>query len=105
MTRGQPIKIWYRGFIFSLWRQSGFPKIRRSDDSEPRFTTYVEGLVGAIDHADRSGPLRDYDECVGSPACAACEPKEAVLKAFALKQGRSQTRDMPVLPRLEQGPQ
>ncbi len=32
-------------------------------DSESRFSSYVEGLVGVIGHADRAGPLRDY--CVG----------------------------------------
>jgi SRSO17 transposase len=36
---------------------------RRATDSETRFAGYVEGLVGAIGHADRAGPLRDY--CVG----------------------------------------
>ncbi|MGH8323600.1 MAG: transposase, partial [Steroidobacteraceae bacterium] len=35
----------------------------RADDSGSRFAAYVEGLVGAIGHADRAGPLRDY--CVG----------------------------------------
>ena len=34
-----------------------------SDESESRFSTYVEGLVGAIGHADRAVPLRDY--CLG----------------------------------------
>ena len=36
---------------------------RRADGSESRFAAYVEGLVGAIGHADRARPLRDY--CVG----------------------------------------
>jgi SRSO17 transposase len=34
-----------------------------ADGSEARFSTYVEGLVEAIGHADRAGPLRDY--CLG----------------------------------------
>jgi SRSO17 transposase len=34
-----------------------------SDESELRFTAYVEGLVSAIGHADRAAPLRDY--CLG----------------------------------------
>ena len=34
-----------------------------SDVSESRFVAYVEGLVGAIGHADRAAPLRDY--CLG----------------------------------------
>jgi SRSO17 transposase len=33
------------------------------DESESRFAACVEGLVGAIGHADRAAPLRDY--CVG----------------------------------------
>lgn len=34
-----------------------------STESELRFGVYVEGLVGAIGHADRALPLRDY--CLG----------------------------------------
>ena len=34
-----------------------------ANDSEARFSAYVEGLVGVIGHADRAVPLRDY--CVG----------------------------------------
>jgi SRSO17 transposase len=37
--------------------------LRAVDDSEWRFSAYVEGLVSVIGHADRAGPLRDY--CVG----------------------------------------
>ena len=37
--------------------------LQRSDDSESRFTGYVEGLVSVLGHADRAGPLRDY--CMG----------------------------------------
>jgi SRSO17 transposase len=33
------------------------------DDSEARFSIYVEGLTSVIGHADRAKPLRDY--CVG----------------------------------------
>jgi SRSO17 transposase len=36
---------------------------RIADDSESRFSAYVEGLSTVIGHADRAGPLRDY--CVG----------------------------------------
>jgi SRSO17 transposase len=35
----------------------------RSNESERRFATYVEGLTSVIGHADRAKPLRDY--CVG----------------------------------------
>jgi len=34
-----------------------------SAESESRFCGYVDGLVGAIGHADRAAPLRDY--CLG----------------------------------------
>lgn len=37
--------------------------LQNSDATESRFAAYVEGLVGVIGHADRSGPLRDY--CTG----------------------------------------
>ena len=32
-------------------------------ESESRFSSYVEGVVGVIGHADRRVPLRDY--CLG----------------------------------------
>lgn len=35
----------------------------RANDSEARFTAYVESLASVIGHADRAGPLHDY--CVG----------------------------------------
>jgi hypothetical protein len=34
-----------------------------SEASESRFSSYVESLIGAIDHADRAVPLRGY--CLG----------------------------------------
>jgi DDE superfamily endonuclease len=37
--------------------------LKHGGDSEPRFAAYVEGLASVIDHADRTGPLRDY--CTG----------------------------------------
>jgi SRSO17 transposase len=37
--------------------------LRTANDSESRFSGYVERLVSVIGHADRAGPLRDY--CVG----------------------------------------
>src|SRR6267154_2338645 len=37
--------------------------LRKSEDSESRFSKYVEGIVSVIGHADRAQPLRDY--CVG----------------------------------------
>ena len=35
----------------------------RGEKSESRFSAFVEGLVGAIGHADRAAPMRDY--CLG----------------------------------------
>jgi SRSO17 transposase len=49
------------------------------DESEARFATYVEGLIGVIGHADRAAPLRDY--CVGLLAAEgrkSVEPMAAV---------------------------
>jgi SRSO17 transposase len=37
--------------------------LRNEEESESRFTAYVEGLASVVGHADRSGPLRDY--CTG----------------------------------------
>src|SRR5271155_4847764 len=34
--------------------------LRTANDSESRFSGYVEGLVSVIGHADRAGPLHDY---------------------------------------------
>ena len=36
---------------------------RSTDDSEQRFSAYIDGLASVIGHADRIGPLRDY--CAG----------------------------------------
>ena len=35
-------------------------EIASSQDSESRFTAYVQGLVEVIGHADRAKPLSDY---------------------------------------------
>ena len=37
--------------------------LQRGNDSEKRFSAYVDGLASVIGHADRVGPLRDY--CAG----------------------------------------
>lgn len=37
--------------------------LRGTEESERRFSGYVEGLASVIGHADRAGPLRDY--CTG----------------------------------------
>lgn len=49
------------------------------EGSESRFSAYVEALVGAVGHADRAGPLRDY--CLGllvSDERRSVEPMAAV---------------------------
>src|SRR6202171_1694227 len=47
----------------TLWVGEARMGVARSDDSEARFSAYVESLTGVIGHADRAKPLRDY--CVG----------------------------------------
>jgi SRSO17 transposase len=37
--------------------------LRNEEKAEARFRTYVEGLASVLEHADRTGPLRDY--CTG----------------------------------------
>src|ERR1700739_4720061 len=36
---------------------------RNLDESKARFSAYVEALSGALGHANRAGPLKDY--CTG----------------------------------------
>jgi SRSO17 transposase len=47
----------------TLWVGEARMGVARSDDSEARFSAYVESLTGVIGHVDRAKPLRDY--CVG----------------------------------------
>src|SRR5947199_10391724 len=46
-------------------------EIASSQDSESRFTAYVQGLVEVIGHADRAKPLGDYCQGLMLP----CERK------------------------------
>src|SRR3981189_463812 len=97
--------------------------LQRSDDSESRFTGYVEGLVSVLGHADRAGPLRDY--CMGlmmpcerksvEPMAAVTAPERTAAQhqsllhfvgqaAWSDEKVLAKTRDM-VLPAIErQGP-
>jgi SRSO17 transposase len=34
--------------------------LRNEEKAEARLRTYVEGLASVLEHADRTGPLRDY---------------------------------------------
>ena len=67
--------------------------LRRSDASESRFATYVEGLVGVIGHADRSGPLRDY--CVG--LMLPCERKSVEPMAARTAPARTSAQHQKLL--------
>jgi hypothetical protein len=39
--------------------------LRNEEKAEARFRTHVEGLASVLEHADRTGPLRDY--CTRDP--------------------------------------
>src|SRR3979409_839117 len=93
--------------------------LQRSDDSESRFTGYVEGLVSVLGHADRAGPLRDY--CMGlmmpcerksvEPMAAVTAPERTAAQhqsllhfvgqaAWSDEKGLAKVREM-VLPAIE----
>ena len=60
-------------------QHAGAEMDRGARGSEARFAAYVDGLIGAIGHADRAGPLRDY--CLGllvSEQRKSVEPMAAV---------------------------
>src|SRR5512134_2480939 len=56
------LSVWYCTGYFPTISEAAMDRLSR-DESESRFSTYVEGLVGVIGHADRAVPLRDY--CLG----------------------------------------
>ena len=63
------------------------------DDSESRFSAYVEGLVSVIGHSDRAGPLRDY--CVG--LMMPCERKSVEPIAAMTAPGRTAAQHQSLL--------
>ncbi len=63
------------------------------DDSESRFSAYVEGLVGVIGHADRAGPLHDY--CVG--LMLPCERKSVEPMAARTAPARTSVQHQKLL--------
>jgi SRSO17 transposase len=67
--------------------------LRASDAIESRFSTYVEGLVSVIGHADRAGPLRDY--CVG--LMMPCERKSVEPLAAVTAPGRTAAQHQSLL--------
>src|ERR1700692_1147220 len=68
-------------------------------DIELRFSSYVEGLVGVIGHADRAGPLRDY--CTG--LMMPCERKSVEPMAAVTAPGRTAAQHQSLLHFVGQG--
>ena len=67
--------------------------VARSDDSESRFASYVEGLVSVIGHKDRARPLHDY--CVG--LMMPCERKSVEPMAAVTAPGRTAAQHQSLL--------
>ena len=67
--------------------------LRAADDSESRFSRYVEGLVSVVGHADRAGPLRDY--CLG--LMMPCERKSVEPMAAVTAPGRTAAQHQSLL--------
>src|SRR6266700_1608982 len=68
-------------------------------DIELRFSSYVEGLVGVIGHADRAGPLRDY--CTG--LMMPCERKSVEPMAAVTAPERTAAQHQSLLHFVGQG--
>lgn len=69
------------------------------DASESRFSSYVEGLVSVIGHADRAKPLRDY--CMG--LMMPCERKSVEPMAALTAPGRTAAQHQSLLHFVGQG--
>ena len=67
--------------------------LRAADDSESRFSTYVEGLVSVIGHRDRARPLRDY--CMG--LMMPCERKSVEPMAAVTAPSRTAAQHQSLL--------
>jgi SRSO17 transposase len=67
--------------------------LRRSDATESRFASYVEGLVSVIGHMDRNVPLRDY--CVG--LMLPCERKSVEPMAARTAPARTSAQHQKLL--------
>ena len=67
--------------------------LRAAGDSESRFSSYVEGLVSVIGHADRASPLRDY--CLG--LMMPCERKSVEPMAAVTAPGRKAAQHQSLL--------
>ncbi len=75
-------------------------RLRTMDDSQSRFTAYVEGLVSVIGHKDRAGPLRGY--CVG--LVMPCERKSVEPMAALTAPGRTAAQHQSLLHFVGQAP-
>src|SRR5216117_540002 len=67
--------------------------LRTADDSESRFSAYVEGLVSVIGHKDRARPLHDY--CVG--LMLPCERKSVEPMAAVTAPSRTAAQHQSLL--------
>jgi SRSO17 transposase len=62
-------------------------------EAESRFSTFIQGLVSIIGHADRAGPLRDY--CTG--LVMPCERKSVEPMAAITAPGRTAAQHQSLL--------
>src|SRR5229473_5393993 len=69
------------------------------DDSDERFSRYVERLAEVIGHADRVGPLRDYCTALMLP----CERKSVEPMAAATAPARTSAQHQSLLHFVGQG--
>src|SRR6478672_13762901 len=67
--------------------------LRAVDDSESRFSVYIDGLVSVIGHADRAKPLRDYCRGLMMP----CERKSVEPMAAVTAPGRTAAQHQSLL--------
>jgi SRSO17 transposase len=74
--------------------------LRGTEESERRFSHYVEGLTSVIGHADRAAPLRDY--CVG--LLLPCERKSVEPMAALTAPDRTAAQHQSLLHFVGQAP-
>jgi SRSO17 transposase len=63
-----------------------------ADDSESRFSAFVEGLTSVIGHADRAKPLHDY--CVGLMMPCARKSVEPIAAVTAPERTAAQHQSL-----------